>query len=302
MNAFENVAVILPCLNEEIAIGAVVEDLRRVLPGAIVYVYDNGSTDSTREIAATAGAVVRSETRRGKGNAIRRAFADVDADVYVMLDGDGTYDAASAPKMVDLLRSQNLDLVTGVREDHADGSNLYRRGHRLGNRAFTAALRVVFGSGCQDVLSGYRVMSRRFVKSFPMEARGFELEVELTAHASLLRVPTADVETDYRDRPPQSESQLRTYRDGFRIMRAVFRIFRAYSPSRFFGSLSLFSAFSSAAILLSSGGDGDSGVTATTLTGSVFGLLAVLLLSVGIILNAVSRHRLETLRLAYLAR
>jgi glycosyltransferase involved in cell wall biosynthesis len=300
MSTFENVAVILPCFNEEVAIGQVVRELKESLPGAFIYVYDNGSKDKTAEIALAAGAEVRHEPRKGKGNAVRRAFADVDADIYVMLDGDGTYEAAAAPTMVNMLREQHLDLVTGIRIDDGGSQDTYRSGHRLGNIAFTTAVRKVFSSSCEDVLSGYRVMSKRFVKSFPASAKGFEIEVEMTAHASLLRVPTAEYPTIYRDRPPLSTSKLNTYSDGMRIARALFRIFRSYSPSRFFGTLSILSAIVSGVFLLDAGTYSADELKTGHLMSGLFALLGALLLSVGIILNSVSRQRVEALRLSYL--
>jgi glycosyltransferase involved in cell wall biosynthesis len=300
MTDFSKVAVILPCYNEEIAIAQVVKELQEFLPGAKIYVYDNGSSDKTNETAQCAGAIVRFEPRKGKGNAVRRAFADIDADVYVMLDGDGTYDAGAAPDMVKLLRDHHLDLVTGIRIDDRKSDDTYRSGHRLGNIVFTTVVRKIFSSTCEDVLSGYRVMSKRFVKSFPTSAKGFEIEVEMTAHASLLRVPTAEYHTTYRDRPSLSVSKLNTYSDGIRIARALFRIFRSYSPSRFFGTLSVASAFISCIFFLNSGTPSGDALRTEHLMGGLFTLLATLLLSVGIILNAVTRQRVEALRLFYL--
>ena len=300
MTQYQHVAVILPCFNEEIAIGQVVIDMRAALPGAKIYVYDNASSDRTSEVALAEGALVRYEPIKGKGSAVRRAFADVDAEIYVMLDGDGTYESSAAPAMVKMLEDQHLDLVTGIRVDDRGSHETYRLGHRLGNRVFTTAVRKIFSSSCEDVLSGYRVMSKRFVKSFPSTARGFEIEVEMTAHASLLRVPTAEHHTIYRDRPPLSTSKLNTYSDGIRIARALFRIFRSYSPSRFFGSLSLVSALIAFGIFINSSSIQAASLRPEHLMGSIFALLSILLLSVGIILNAVSRQRVETLRLAYL--
>lgn len=300
MTQYQHVAVILPCFNEEIAIGQVIIDMRAALPGARIYVYDNASSDQTSEVALAEGALVRYEPIKGKGSAVRRAFADVDAEIYIMLDGDGTYESSAAPAMVKMLEDQHLDLVTGIRIDDRASHETYRLGHRLGNRVFTTAVRKIFSSSCEDVLSGYRVMSKRFVKSFPSVARGFEIEVEMTAHASLLRVPTAEYRTIYRDRPPLSASKLSTYSDGIRIARALFRIFRSYSPSRFFGSLSLVSALIAFGIFINSSSFQAASLRPEHLMGSIFALLSILLLSVGIILNAVSRQRVETLRLAYL--
>ncbi len=301
MNATPRIAVLVPCLNEEAAIGQVVTDMTRSLPDATVYVYDNGSSDNTVSRAREAGAVVRVEPRRGKGNVVRRMFADVDADVYVMLDGDGTYDATAAPNMINLLISDHLDLVTGNRIEDQKSTNTYRAGHRFGNAVFTKSVKKIFNSPCEDVLSGYRVMSRRFVKSFPLDAKGFEVEVEMTAHASLLRVPTGEFLTTYGDRVDGSPSKLNTYRDGIRIARALFRIFRSYSPSRFFGSLAGLSGIIAIASLALAANEDTDGVSAYTVLSGISLILAALLLSVGVILNALARQRKETLRLAYLS-
>jgi glycosyltransferase involved in cell wall biosynthesis len=294
------IAVLVPCLNEEAAIGQVVTDMKQSLPDATVYVYDNGSSDNTVLRARDAGAVVRIEPQKGKGNVVRRMFADVDADVYVMLDGDGTYDAAAAPHMVNLLINEHLDLVTGNRVEDHQSTNTYRAGHRLGNALFTKSVKTIFKSSCEDVLSGYRVMSRRFVKSFPLDAKGFEVEVEMTAHASLLRVPTGEFPTTYRDRVDGSPSKLNTYRDGIRIARALFRIFRSYSPSRFFGSLAGLSGVAAVVSLLLAASEDTDGISAYTVLSGISLVLAALLLSVGVILNALARQRKETLRLTYL--
>lgn len=301
MSQFPEVAVLLPCLNEEVVIAEVVARAKASLPNSTIYVYDNNSDDQTASKARSAGAEVRVEPLRGKGNVVRRMFADIEADYYIMLDGDGTYEIEAAPKMLEILISENLDLVTGKRIDVTSGSATYRPGHRLGNKLFTTALRKIFDSTCEDVLSGYRIMTRRFVKSFPTVSRGFEIEVEMTAHASLLRVPTGEFETKYVERPANSFSKLNTYRDGIRIARSLFRIFRSYSPSRFFGSLSLIMAISSLPLLLQKANETSLRDSANLIVGLIFVLLSALLLSVGIVLNAVSRHRTETLRLAYLS-
>ena len=300
MSSTLRIAVLVPCLNEEAAIGQVVTDMKQSLPDATVYVYDNGSSDNTVLRARDAGAVVRIEPQKGKGNVVRRMFADVDADVYVMLDGDGTYDAAAAPHMVSLLINEHLDLVTGNRVEDLQSTNTYRAGHRLGNALFTKSVKTIFKSSCEDVLSGYRVMSRRFVKSFPLDAKGFEVEVEMTAHASLLRVPTGEFPTTYRDRVDGSPSKLNTYRDGIRIARALFRIFRSYSPSRFFGSLAGLSGIAAVVSLLLAASEDTDGISAYTVLSGISLVLAALLLSVGVILNALARQRKETLRLTYL--
>jgi Glycosyltransferases involved in cell wall biogenesis len=226
------IAVLIPCYNEAEAIAGVVRDFRVALPEATIYVYDNNSRDRTREIAAQAGAVVRTETFQGKGNVVRRMFADVEAEVYVLVDGDGTYDAPSARGMVDQLLENSLDMVNGARVPVAAAA--FRPGHVLGNRMLTGTVAMIFGDRLKDMLSGYRVMSRRFVKSFPALAAGFETETELTVHALELRLPVAEVQTPYRDRPAGSTSKLRTYRDGFRILGTIFVLVKEERPLQFF--------------------------------------------------------------------
>ena len=231
------IAVLIPCYNEAEAIAGVVRDFAAALPEATIYVYDNNSRDQTREIAAQAGAIVRTETFQGKGNVVRRMFADVEAEVYVLVDGDGTYDAPSARGMVDQLLANSLDMVNGARVPVAAAA--FRPGHVLGNRLLTGTVALIFGDRIKDMLSGYRVMSRRFVKSFPALAAGFETETELTVHALELRLPTAEVQTPYRDRPVGSVSKLRTYRDGFRILRTIFFLVKEERPLQFFAGMAL---------------------------------------------------------------
>jgi len=209
------IAVLVPCLNEAACIARVIESFRQALPDARIYVYDNGSSDDTAAVAAAAGAEVRSEPMRGKGNVVRRMFADIEADVFVMVDGDGTYHAASAPAMIELLTVQHLDMVCGKRVESDGGA--YRSGHRLGNRVLTGLVAALFGNRVSDILSGYRVMSRRFVKSFPALSRGFETETELTVHALDLRAPVAELATPYGSRVAGSTSKLNTFRDGWRM-------------------------------------------------------------------------------------
>ena len=297
-----DIAVILPCLNEAQIIEVVVKRARMILPTAVIYVYDNGSDDGTFEAAKHAGAVVRSEPKRGKGNVVRRMFADIEADIFVMLDGDGTYEIEAAPQMIDLLIDRQLDLVTGNRISEDSGAKVYRLGHRFGNRIFTFSLRKIFGSECEDVLSGYRVMSRRFVKSFPSVARGFEIEVEMTAHASLLRLPCGEYPTKYVERPINSFSKLSTFGDGLRIARSLFQLFRSHAPARFFGTFSMLFAITSAPFFFSWGrseklkADID-----TLLIGTMFATFSALVFALGVTLNALSRNRIETLRLRYLS-
>ena len=229
------IAVLIPCFNEEAAIANVVADFKLVLPTARIFVYDNNSTDDTRQAAITAGATVCSEALQGKGNVVRRMFADVEADVYVLIDGDGTYDAASAPQMVELLLRNSLDMVNGARV--ATTTNAYRWGHAFGNRLLTGTVAAVFGDRIKDMLSGFRVLSRRFVKSFPALAVGFETETELTVHALELRLPIAEIDTPYRDRPTGSHSKLRTFRDGLHILRTIVLLVKEERPLLFFSTI-----------------------------------------------------------------
>ena len=226
------VAVLIPCYNEEAAIGKTVADFRAALPDAAIYVYDNNSTDRTMEVARKAGASVRRETRQGKGNVVRRMFADVDADIYVLVDGDATYDAPSAPAMISDLIGNHRDMVVGARAEREDAA--YRRGHRAGNWLLTSFVTTVFGKAFTDILSGYRVFSRRFVKSFPVLSGGFEIETELTVHSLELDLPVGEIRTPYFARPEGSESKLNTWRDGFRILWTIFRLYRSERPLNFF--------------------------------------------------------------------
>ena len=229
------VAVLVPCFNEEAAIATVVGDFRKALPAAEIFVYDNNSRDRTVEVARAAGAEVRSERRQGKGHVVRRMFADIEADIYVLVDGDATYDAPSAPRMIDALVNDHLDMVVGVRVDQSTAA--YRRGHRTGNRMLTGFLATVFGEAFRDILSGYRVFSRRFVKSFPVLSDGFEIETELSVHALELALPVGEIETPYYARPAGSVSKLNTWRDGFRILGTILKLYRSEKPLRFFTAI-----------------------------------------------------------------
>ena len=231
------IAVLVPCYNEEVTIRTVVADFRRVLPEATIYVYDNNSTDRTSEMARAAGAVVRSEVLQGKGNVVRRMFADIEAEVYLLVDGDATYDAASAPAMIQRLVDNRLDMVNGARVTEVRAA--YRPGHRFGNRLLTGLVAWTFGNGLTDMLSGYRVFSRRYVKSFPSLAVGFEIETELTIHALHLRMPIAEIATPYRERPSGSTSKLSTYRDGLRILWKILVFIKEERPMAFFGLIGL---------------------------------------------------------------
>ncbi len=297
------VAVIVPCYNEEIAIPKVIADFRAALPDATIYVYDNNSRDRTMEVARAAGAVVRCERLQGKGQVVRRMFADIEADAYVLVDGDDTYDAAASPEMLRLLVEEQLDMVNGARTTAIEAA--YRRGHRFGNALLTGMVANVFGSRITDMLSGYRVFSRRFVKSFPALASGFETETEFTVHALELRMPLAEVSIAYKDRPAGSVSKLRTYTDGFRILRMIIILVKEERPLQFFTLL--------AAILMIFGiGLGIPVVLEFLRTGLVprlpsavlatgFVLLSFLSLTCGLILDSVSRQRREMKRLAYLS-
>jgi glycosyltransferase involved in cell wall biosynthesis len=297
------VAVLVPCFNEAATIGAVINDFRRALPDATVYVYDNNSTDDTRERAAAAGAIVRTERLQGKGNVVRRMFADVEADAYVLVDGDGTYDAATATRMVELLLGESLDLVNGARV--ATTGSAYRLGHAFGNKLLTGAVALIFGDRIRDMLSGYRVLSRRFVKSFPALATGFETETELTVHALELRLPMTEVDTPYRERPAGSASKLRTFRDGFRILRTIVLLVKEERPLGFFSSVG--AALALAAVVLAwpllthylATGLVPRFPTAILATGLM--ILAFMSVVAGLVLDTVTLGRRELKRLHYLA-
>ena len=297
------IAVLLPCYNEEAAIAATVAGFRSALPGATVYVYDNNSRDRTREIAAGAGAIVRTERQQGKGHVVRRMFADVDADVYVMADGDLTYDAKAAPAMVDLLLGEEFDMVVGTRQH--EEKEAYRGGHVIGNRVFTRLLSGLFGRSFTDIFSGYRVFSRRFVKSFPVLSSGFEIETEISVHALELKMPVGEVETAYAARPEGSESKLSTFSDGWRILKTIVTLYRIERPVLFFGSIGALLLV--AALVLSIPlviTYLDTGLvprfpTAILATGMT--IIAVLCFFAGLILDTVTRGRREMRRLAYLS-
>ncbi|WP_422057586.1 glycosyltransferase family 2 protein [Sphingomonas sp.] len=297
------IAVILPCYNEEAAIAQTVAGFRAALPHATVYVYDNNSADRTVSVAREAGAIVRTERTQGKGNVVRRMFADVDADIYVMADGDATYDAVAAPAMIAKMREEGLDMVVGTRVHEA--ADAYRRGHVLGNRAMTGLLAQLFGRSFTDIFSGYRVFSRRFVKSFPALSSGFEIETEISVHALELKMPVGEVETRYLARPEGSASKLSTYRDGARIARTILTLYRIEKPILFFGIVAL--ALAALAVILAvplvatymETGLVPRFPTAILATGLV--ILAALSCFAGLILDTVVRGRREMKRLAYLA-
>ncbi|HVF83525.1 MAG TPA: glycosyltransferase family 2 protein [Sphingomicrobium sp.] len=297
------IAVLLPCYNEEAAIAQTVAGFRTALPGATIYVYDNNSRDRTAEVAEQSGAVVRTERQQGKGHVVRRMFADIDADVYVMADGDLTYDPSSAPAMVDALLTEQLDMVVGTRQHEV--RDAYRGGHVLGNKLFTGLLSGLFGRSFTDIFSGYRVFSRRFVKSFPVLSSGFEIETEMSVHALELRMPVGEQVTTYFARPEGSASKLSTFRDGWRILSTIVTLYRIERPVLFFGTIG--ALLVAAALLLSIPlvlTYIDTGLvprfpTAILLTGMV--IVATLCFFAGLILDTVTRGRREMRRLAYLA-
>jgi glycosyltransferase involved in cell wall biosynthesis len=297
------IAVLLPCYNEAAAIAQTIADFRAALPGAAIYVYDNNSSDTTADVARAAGAIVRTERMQGKGHVVRRMFADVEADIYVMADGDATYEAAAAPKLVKMMIDETLDMVVGSRKSEVDAA--YRRGHRLGNQLLTGMLARLFGRSFSDILSGYRVFSRRFVKSFPVLSSGFEIETEISVHALELRMPVAEQITAYAARPEGSESKLNTYRDGFRILNTIVTLFRFERPLLFFGIIGVLLAL--AALILAvplvmtflETGLVPRLPTAVLIIGLM--ILAALNVFAGLILDTVVRGRREVRRLAYLS-
>lgn len=298
-----HIAVLLPCYNEGLVIKSVVESFRQVLPEATIYVYDNRSTDNTSEQALMAGAVVRREMWPGKGNVVRRMFSDVDADVYIMADGDGTYDSVMAPQMIQKLVDDHLDMVVGTRAGIYD--NAHRAGHGFGNQLFNWVYQSLFGTLFTDIFSGYRVFSRRYVKSFPAVSSGFEIETEMSVHASQLKLPIAEIPTKYGKRVEGSVSKLRTFRDAFRILFTFLILFKEIRPARFFGIISI------ALIVLALGiatpvfltyietGLVPRFPTAILATGLM--LLAAISAVSGLILDSVARSRLEQKRMWYMA-
>ncbi|MEM8985788.1 MAG: glycosyltransferase family 2 protein [Pseudomonadota bacterium] len=295
-------AVIIPCYNEAAAIGAVVRDFRAALPHAEIYVYDNNSTDDTGAVARDAGAIVRLERRRGKGAVVRRMFADIDADIYVMIDGDDTYAAADAPAFIHRLVDEGLDMVNGARR--LEALEEYRAGHKFGNRMLTGIVRWIFGDDYKDMLSGYRVFSRRFVKSFPAMSSGFEIETELTVHALELRMPSAEIETDYGERPEESASKLKTFSDGFRILWMILILVKQERPMLLFGSVGLACVAVSLAlgypIVMEFIATGLVPRFPTAILSVGVMLIGVLSSFCGLVLDSVTRGRGETKRLHYL--
>ncbi len=297
------IAVLLPCYNEAGAIAQTVAEFRTALPQAAIYVYDNNSSDGSREIATAAGAVVRQVRQQGKGHVVRRMFADVDADIYIMADGDATYEAAAAPAMIGMMLDQNFDMVVGARKTEVEAA--YRRGHRLGNKMLTGLLKSLFGRSFTDILSGYRVFSRRFVKSFPVLSAGFEIETEMSVHALELAMPVAEKVTAYAARPEGSASKLSTYRDGWRILRTIITLYRVERPIWFFGYVGgLFAALAiglSVPLLLTYMETGLVPRFPTAILATGMMIIATLSFMCGLILDTVVRGRREVKRLAYLA-
>jgi len=293
----------VPCYNEQAAVPAVISAFRAALPGAAIHVYDNNSTDGTVAAARAAGAVVRTERLQGKGNVIRRMFADIEADAYVLVDGDDTYDAATAPGMVAMLLRDRLDMVNGARVSDAQAA--YRRGHRLGNAVLTGLVARIFGDRVSDMLSGYRVFSRRFVKSFPALSGGFETETEFTIHALELRMPVGEVPTPYKERSVGSVSKLRTYSDGFRILRTIVLLVKEERPLPFFAAIAAVLLLAAVVLFVPVLAEflrtGLVPRLPTAVLATALVLLSSLSLTCGLILDSVTRGRKELKRLSYLA-
>jgi glycosyltransferase involved in cell wall biosynthesis len=302
-SAAPRIAVLVPCYNESATIAKVVTDFRAALPDSIVYVYDNNSTDDTVEMATRAGGIVRRELHQGKGRVVRRMFTDIDADIYVLVDGDATYDAPSVHAMIEKLMAERLDMVCAIRVDQEVAA--YRPGHRAGNLLLTGFVAHVFGQSFTDMLSGYRVFTRRFVKSFPVLSGGFEIETELTVHALELELPVGEVRTPYYSRPAGSASKLSTWRDGFRILRMVLKLYRNERPLPFFGaiglSLALVSIGLAIPIIVTFVEEGLVPRLPTAVLSTGLMLLAFLSIACGLVLDTVTRGRRELKLLAYLA-
>jgi glycosyltransferase involved in cell wall biosynthesis len=296
------IAVLVPCYNEEVSVAQVVTDFRAALPSAAIFVFDNNSTDKTADVARAAGAEVYREMHQGKGFVVRRMFTDIEADIYVLVDGDATYDAPSAPRMIARLLSERLDMVVGNRVDRE--VEAYRTGHRTGNWLLTSFVANVFGPTFNDMLSGYRVFSRRFVKSFPMLSGGFEIETELTIHALELGLAVAEIDTPYYARPQGSASKLNTWRDGFRILWTILQLYRSEKPLSFFGAFGLALAIASVGlavpIVITFWETGLVPRLPTAVLSMGLMVMACLSFAVGLVLDTVTRGRREMKLLAYL--
>jgi len=294
-----SIAVLIPCLNEAQTIAQVVKDFKNELPDSDVFVYDNGSTDDTIAIAVEAGAKVRSESMKGKGSVLRRMFADIKADVFVVVDGDNTYDSSSVDELIKTLLDNNLDMVVACRK-----GAMGRRGHRFGNWIFNKLNRWLFGPGFSDIFSGYRALSQRYVKSFPAISNGFEIETEMSVHASQLRIPVAELDVLYKERPEGSKSKLRTFKDGWKILRTFISLLKDNKPLTFFGWLAFLTLSSSAAlgvpIVIEFARNGLVERLPTAVLASALAVVGLLLIALGLILEMVSRARTEIKRLAYL--
>lgn len=297
------IAVLVPCYNEAATVAKVVGDFARHLPGADIIVLDNNSRDDTAGVARAAGARVIEVPLQGKGNVVRRGFADIDADVYVLVDGDDTYEAAAAPRLVRRLLDDGLDMVVGARRDQEKAA--YRPGHRIGNVLLTRCAGILFGNSFDDMLSGYRVFSRRYVRSFAAHARGFEIETELAVHALQLRMPVAEVDTAYGVRPEGSESKLSTWRDGWRILRTIAKLFKSERPLLFFciGGIAsmVLSVVLAVPLLVTYLETGLVPRFPTAVLCAALALMGFLLLACGLILDTVTRGRIEAKHMAYLA-
>ncbi len=297
-----DIAILVPCYNEESAIPHVIRSFLEHLPDAVVYVYDNNSTDNTADVAAQSGAIVRSESQRGKGHVVRRMFSDIDAAIYILVDGDDTYDASSVHRMLDTFLIQRCDMVNGRRV--TDEAEAYRFGHQFGNRLLTTMVNWIFGKRCLDILSGYRVFSRRFVKSFPALSTGFEIETELTVHALSLNMPIAEIETTYKNRREESASKLNTYRDGFRILWTIFILTKEERPFFFYSIACSILALLSLALGVPVGLEFlETGLVPrfpTAILAASIMVLAFLCLTTGLVLDSVARGRREIKRLHYL--
>jgi glycosyltransferase involved in cell wall biosynthesis len=302
----QNIALVVPCYNEEAAIAKVINDFRAAMPEIEIFVFDNNSSDNTKDVAVTAGANVVSVSLRGKGNVVRRMFADVEADIYVMVDGDATYDAKAIRNLIDKLLAEHLDMVVGCRKiEIAEADSAYRNGHQWGNRMLTQSVVSIFGGNFTDMLSGYRVFTRRYVKSFPALSHGFEIETELTVHALELRMPVGEVVTAYGARPEGSASKLSTYRDGWRILKTIVRLYISERPFTFFGicaaTLAMLAVVIAVPVLSEYFQEGLVSRLPTAVLSASIMICALLSFVCGLILDNVTRGRHEMKRLAYLA-
>ncbi len=300
MGKYEHVAVIIPCKDEAVAIAKVIDDFKSILPGCSVYVYDNNSTDDTAEVAKKAGAVVGFESRAGKGNVVRRMFSEIEAETFLMVDGDDTYEAAAAPKLVEAIANGN-DMVVGIRAGALEKHE--RKGHAFGNSMFNTIYSMSLGQDFSDIFSGYRGFSRRFVKSFPALSSGFEIETELSAHASQLRLPVTEIATEYSDRAEGSESKLSTFRDGARILKTIIVLLKEYKPLYFFGAIGLVGAILSVLVFtpvfLAYLNDPTQSIIPTAVLSTGIMVVSMLSATAGVVLDSIRRFRAEVKRMMY---